>query len=127
VLSGGRASLPPAMARPAPADEAEILVHPDNAEAVRLWLLAQREWVIGPMAGMIERWDMTACESVWRMAGYPIGSARLAPHVARACAISDAYIAEANRLIARRQERDAERRRDQPALRSMARGRGHGR
>jgi hypothetical protein len=102
-----------------------ILVHPDNAEAVRLWLLGQREWVIGPMAGMIERWDMVACESVWRMAGYPIGSARLAPHVSGARDIADAYIREANRLIRIRQERE----RDRPALRSPAprstvRGRG---
>ncbi|KAA5607143.1 hypothetical protein F1188_04375 [Roseospira marina] len=102
-------------------------MHPENEEAVRLWLLAQREWDVSPMTGMLMRWDMVAAESVWRMAGYPVGNGRLARHVAGARAIADAYIAEANRLTRQRQERDRDRRRDPPVLRSTARGRGHGR
>lgn len=95
---------------PATDPTAPIPVHPDNAEALRLVLLGQREWITGPMSGHLERWDMVACESVWRMRGYPVGSDRLAPHVARAVSIADAYLAEANRLIVRRRVAEDRRR-----------------
>ncbi|MBB4268148.1 hypothetical protein [Roseospira visakhapatnamensis] len=87
-------------------------VHPACADAVALFLAADREWEVSQQTGHLMRWDMVACEVVWRMMGIPVGSPRVASVIEAARAIAAHAQAEANRLIGARLERDR-RRRDQ--------------
>lgn len=87
-----------------------VPVHPAHAEAMGLFLAADREWEVSQQTGHLMRWDMVACEAVWRMQGIPVGSPRAADAIAGARVIAMHAQAEANRLISERIERDRHRR-----------------
>jgi len=98
-----------------------VSVHPAHADAVALFLAADREWEVSQQTGHLMRWDMCACEVVWRTMGIPVGSPRLAGAIAGARMIAAHAQAEANRLISARQDRD--RRARQSSGRGSRRGR----
>ncbi|WP_218032843.1 hypothetical protein, partial [Pararhodospirillum oryzae] len=98
VLTGGAApALPP------PPPPPVVAVWAGHAEAVGLFLVAQREWVISDYSGLLLRLDWGTAMAVWEGRGWPVRSGRMAATLAQVQALADAAQAEANTLMLARQ------------------------